>query len=187
MYKQSLFGGFLYFSEVPGLFDDRVSEVNGIPVPIHPFGLPQEEKSIAGERLFFCFLKRRALCLLASDFVFFFFKKRAISARDLRRWSEGGLEINSDKWLHIFLVLLQFIFPFPRSHPSSNLPSHTLSGLIVNGQTNAPPKKPTSTPIPVSSPYGKKNLQTESFIFFLPQIFVFCSFFVSQPPTVGGK
>lgn len=110
MYKQSLFFFcFLSFSEVHGLFDDTVSEVNGIPVPIQ-FGLSQEEKSIAGERLFFFlfFFSEAVLspgrtqsyeghsdCLpQISSFVF---KKSYQCARPPGGRGEGGLEINSDK------------------------------------------------------------------------------------------
>lgn len=83
-----------------------MSEVNRIPVPIQ-FGLPQEEKSIAGERGGFFFLKQCSLpdersymkgTLIACLRFRLLFLKRVISARDPPEGGgEGGLEINSDK------------------------------------------------------------------------------------------
>lgn len=132
---------FLSFSEVHGLFDDTVSEVNGIPVPIQ-FGLPQEEKSIAGERLLFFFFSEAVLspgrtqsyeghsdCLpQISSFVF---KKSYQCARTPggrgRRGIRNQLRQINDYIFFSVSYNLYFRFPGP---PTMSSPISYLSGLI---------------------------------------------------------
>lgn len=173
--------------------------MNRIPVPIQ-FGLPQEEKSIAGERgRFFLkggfFFSEAVLspgrtqsyeghsdCLpQISSFVF---KKSYQCARPPggrgRRGIRNQLRQINDYIFFSVSYNLYFRFPGP---PTMSSPISYLSGLIPLYYHNASewakqmsPKKP---PLP--------HLQTEFFVFFLLPTFFLVCFSVSQPPTVRGR